>query len=160
VKQHIAALLAYKTERDFEDLDTMSPYERQRLKNELRKYTVPTLKAMEIEITQADTNEEFLEQLMDNQRKNLKHTTTMESKIKEYLISQAVLNEDGTQKRFFFAPIYKAAKACLLAKKFGNPLSHGYNSCQMVGKDAGRLFHFGGEKGMVFSFVKPNPALI
>jgi len=49
VKQHIAALLAYKTERDFEDLDTMSPYERQRLKNELRKYTVPTLKAMEIE---------------------------------------------------------------------------------------------------------------
>jgi len=76
----------------------MSPYERQRLKNELRKYTVPTLKAMEIEITQADTNEEFLEQLMDNQRKNLKHTTTMESKIKDYLISQAVLNDDGTQK--------------------------------------------------------------
>ena len=58
-------LLAYKTERDFEDLDTMSPYERQRLKNELRKYTVPTLKAMEIETTQADTNQEFLEQLMD-----------------------------------------------------------------------------------------------
>jgi len=66
VKQHIADLLAYKTERDFEDLDTMSPYERQRLKNELRKYTVPTLKAMEIETTtQEDTNQEFLEQLMD-----------------------------------------------------------------------------------------------
>ena len=29
---------------------------------------------------------------------------------------------------------YKTAKACLLAKKFGNPLSHGYNSCQMEGR--------------------------
>ena len=41
VKQHIADLLAYKTERDFEDLDTMSPYERQRLKNELRTWATP-----------------------------------------------------------------------------------------------------------------------
>ena len=84
----------------------------------------------------------------------------MESKIKEYLISQAVLNDDGTQKRFFFAPVYKTAKACLLAKKFGNPLNHGYNSCQMVGENAGRLFHFGGKKGMVFSFEEHNPTII
>ncbi len=49
VKQHIADLLAYKTERDFSDLDTMSPYERQRLKNELRKYVHPTMKSVEID---------------------------------------------------------------------------------------------------------------
>ncbi len=49
LKKHIADLLAYKTERDFSDLDTMSPYERQRLKNELRKYVHPTMKSIEID---------------------------------------------------------------------------------------------------------------
>ena len=49
LKKHIADLLAYKTERDFSDLDTMSPYERQRLKNELRKYVHPTMKSVEID---------------------------------------------------------------------------------------------------------------
>ena len=37
------------TERDFSDLGTMSPYERQRLKNELRKYVHPTMKSIEID---------------------------------------------------------------------------------------------------------------
>ena len=83
----------------------------------------------------------------------------MKSKIKEYLISQAVLNDDGTQKRFFFAPVYKTAKSCLREQKFGNPLNHGYNSCQKLLENAGLLFHFGGEKGMVFSFEEHNPAL-
>ena len=49
LKKHIADLLAYKTERDFSDLDAMSIYELQRLKNELKKYIHPTMKSVEID---------------------------------------------------------------------------------------------------------------
>ena len=65
----------------------------------------------------------------------------MESKIKEYLISQAVLNEDGTQKRFFFSPVYKTRKARVIAKAFGNPLwLEVISACFMVSDRIGE-FH-------------------
>ena len=74
-------------------------------------------------------------------------------------IKRNTTTKNNTIKRVFFAPVYKTAKACLHVNKFGNPLNHGYNSCQMVGENAGRLFHFGGENGIVLSFEEHNPSL-
>ena len=72
IKQHISDLLAYKTDRDFEDFDSMSPYERQRLKNELRKYTIPTMKAIELDNkeSQEKKNEDYIQRLMDIPEEN------------------------------------------------------------------------------------------
>ena len=42
------------------------------------------------------------------------------SKIEAYLIEQAVMDENGEQKRFWYSTVYSSHKAAILAVEFGN----------------------------------------
>tara|TARA_B100000780_G_scaffold156103_1_gene109184 strand:+ start:8692 stop:9009 length:318 start_codon:yes stop_codon:yes gene_type:complete len=65
VKKNIAKLLENNIQLIQEDLDQMTPRDRVNALLQFLKFHIPTQKAVELETTQADTNQEFLEQLMD-----------------------------------------------------------------------------------------------
>jgi len=52
--------------------------------------------------------------------------------------------ENGKQERFWFSPVYKTRKACVIAKDFGNPLwPEVISACFMVSDRVGE-FHRSG----------------